>query len=391
MFWQKNIIQSKMKILCLSMEVTPQLFGGLGTHVVGLNQELCKQGHEVDIVVYVAEKYKNVKVWEIPNCKGIKIIPVYLPIYSKVYWIDQLYSNTFVMAKLLNSEKFDYDIIHCHSWIFFTVAMELRRRYHVPIVTTLHRLEAFRGELYENAINHHFIMELDKLVCNKSDAIICVSKDMENQVYSISGRKEAVAVLPNGINVNDFEIQLDSRYYEPTRILFVGRLEPEKGLLILLKALEYLHQQNIAISLTVVGEGTQTDILEKGDFFYPLNYLHKLDSKQISKIYAKHDIVVVPSLTEPFGIVAIEALAAGLPVIASRVGGLADIISDSQLGYLFEKGDYHALAQLLLNMILHAHYKENALNRRKYVEKNYSWEKIAHNTTNIFEQILSIN
>ena len=381
-----------MKILCLTMEFAPQIFGGLGTHVVGLVKELCDQGHDVDVVTYIAEPYKDSINWGFAEYNKLRVIPVPMPVYSGVYWLDQTYSNAFVMAKVLNLNLLDYDVIHCHSWIFFSVAIELRKRYNIPIVTTLHRIEAFREDVYKNATNHKFVCELDKWVCDQSDAIICVSNNMQKQVYSISSRTNNVYVIPNGISVKDIRFQqLDEKKNrnEQTRVLFVGRLEPEKGLNILLEALSQVTKDNYNITLTVVGDGTESHLLYEKKYGFQIHSLGKLAPEDVLQMYCSHDIFVIPSLSEPFGIVAIEALAAGLPVIASRVGGLSDIIVDSRLGYLVESGNPASLKACICKVIMEDTYKKYALFRREYVKKNYSWDRIVHKTVAVYKSAQS--
>lgn len=379
-----------MKILCLTMEFAPQIFGGLGTHVVGLVKKLCDQGHTVDVVTYIAEQYKNSINWGFPEYNKLRVFPVSMPVYSGVYWIDQTYSNAFVMAKVLNLGLFDYDVIHCHSWIFFSVAIELRRRYNIPIVTTLHRIEAFREEIYKRAVNHKFVCELDKWVCDQSDAVICVSNDMKKQVHIISSRVNGVYVIPNGITVKDVDFQKkdDTKdINKETRLLFVGRLEPEKGLNILLNALSQVNKDKYNIKLTVIGDGSESHLLHDNYYGFQIHSLGKLAPNAVLKTYCNHDIFVIPSLSEPFGIVAIEALAAGLPVIASRVGGLCDIIVDPRLGYLVESGNPDSLKACICKVIDENTYKKYALFRREYVTQNYSWDSIVLNTVAVYKSV----
>jgi glycosyltransferase involved in cell wall biosynthesis len=338
----------------------------------------------------MADIYTGHKQWEAQpkEYNGINIHPVPLPVYSDVYWIDQISSNTFLLSYMLRNLSADYDVVHCHSWIPFAAAHEFCRIHDLPLVTTFHRIQEFRDEINRESMENTFVTRMDRWVCSASTQVICVSEALVEQVRVISSRSLGVTFIPCGIDIHDFCVAKKQESGNVFDVLFIGRLVTEKGLPILLQSIEKTKDANIR--LTVAGEGPEAKLVEGYRDTINIRLLGKVHYENISNVYADADLVVVPSYVEPFGIVVIEALASGKPVIASSVGGMFEILhGHDELGSLVPPNDPVILSEAIRTWISKNQTSDVMVQRREYVEANYSWPVIVHKHIEVYNDAIS--
>lgn len=246
------------------------------------------------------------------------------------------------------------DVIHCNNWFTYRCGRRLRERWGRPIVSTVHSLEhLFTPRWGVDTLG--FIAELERDLCRTSDLVIAVSHSVAEDVRTLHADANVVAIH-NGVApwadadpdavaavaaLCPVETAADG---SPVKtIVFAGRLVPQKGLRFLLHAFRRIATGRDDLRLVVAGDGMEdhTEALREFAAADPLlasmtRFLGKLDRPQLRALYARAAVAVVPSLYEPFGYAATEAMAAGVPLVASRIGGLAEIVEHDRNGLLVD-------------------------------------------------------
>ena len=246
------------------------------------------------------------------------------------------------------------DVIHCNNWFTFRCGHRLRTRWGRPIVSTVHSLEHLITPRW-GVDTLGFIAGLERQLCRTSDLVITVSRSVEEEVRSLHPDADVV-VIHNGAApwpAADAEAAAAVAALCPEekaadgsprkRVVFAGRLVPQKGLRFLLHAFRRIAAERDDLQLVVAGDGNEdhTEALREFAATDPVlvastRFVGKLDRPQLRALYASAAVAVVPSLYEPFGYAATEAMAAGVPLVASRIGGLAEIVEHDRNGVLVD-------------------------------------------------------
>ena len=267
----------------------------------------------------------------------------------------------------------------------------------LPLAATIHATEYGRNRGIHNDIQRR-IHSLEERLVNSADVIICCSSYMVEEITRLFGvTRKKLFLIPNGVDPANLGIprQLVPGEKEPhsggKTILFIGRLVPEKGVQVLLEAMPQLIQQFPEIKLLIGGTGPYTDYLEHRaeelGLAGKVEFLVFLDETQ-RNYHLKHaDIAVFPSLYEPFGIVALEAMTAQIPVIVSDTGGLSEVVSHGIDGYKAPPGRPDLLAyyirEILVNPGLAMDLTRRAWNKVLTV---YDWNNIAVETLDVYRE-----
>lgn len=276
-----------------------------------------------------------------------------------------------------------YDLIHAHfSSPAGTVARILSRETGIPYVVTEHSSQFDR--LLADGI------DVSKVV-RDADAVICVSPGIEQEVRdTIDGELDNLRVIPNGVDTSAFKLTADVRPRSgPLRLLFVGHLIPRKGADVLLTALRRLTDNGMKVELTIIGIGAESGPLHRQaetlGISSNVHFAGGVSHGDIAHFFSDCDVFVLPSFAESFGVVVIEALATGKPVIATRSGGPEHIIDES-VGMLVEPGDVEALASAIQGV---GEQLETYVPSRlsAYVESRYSIATVADKVTALYKEV----
>jgi len=276
------------------------------------------------------------------------------------------------------------DLVWCHSHAM--AAWPLARfhgQYGVPFGMTVH------GDIFERPPGTYdpLLTRLYKSATprayRRASFVHILAPVWEPHVLRWGVRKDDILVVPNGIRRSDFlpYDEVESCQGRPLRVLFVGRLSVEKGVRSLLEAVELLRSKGLRFEVDIVGGGPEADSLRAfvrdRDLDNQVKFWGMVPRRSLGKIYAAADIVCVPSLSEPLGIVVLEALVHGTPVLATNVGGIPYIIEDGRNGWLVPPGDPGAMAEKIERLI---HNPEEcramADAARCSVEERFSWDRI---------------
>jgi D-inositol-3-phosphate glycosyltransferase len=380
--------------------------GGLNVYVRELARELAERGHEVDVFTRRASR-GSPETEEIagPNARLVHIEAGPARRVEKER-LDR-YVGAFVdgVAAFAQREELGYDVVHSHYWLSSVAAERLKERWGVPHVAMFHTL----GEVKSRArVSEHETeprIAAERAIARAADRIVVAGSDERQQLVRLYGADAGrISVVPCGVNLELFQpvakeearAQLGLR--EDDRILlFVGRIEPLKGVDILLGAAAQVQSDSDCFVLVIGGDSSarQGEMAHLRSLAAELgiaehvNFLGAVDHEKLPLFYSAADVCVVPSFYESFGLVALEAMACGTPVVASRVGGLAVTVRDGETGYLIPWRCPEPFAErielLLGNEELRRAFGKSA---REEVER-YRWGNVADAVLQIYGEVIA--
>ena len=388
-----------MKILMLTWEYPPRIVGGIARVVHDLSKRLIKDGHEVTVVTY----RDNADVPEYENDKGVNVYRVdnyMIHPNNFIDWIMQLNFNMLSKATEIINKEGGFDVIHAHDWLVTYAAKSLKNAYDIPIVATIHATEAGRNSGIHDE-TQRYINDTEWLLTYEATEVIVNSNYMKNEIQRLFGLPfDKINVIPNGINLSNFTgIERDydfRRQYAMDNekiILYVGRLVYEKGVQHLIAAMPKILSNYNDAKLIIAGRGGMMDELRAEASNLGLNdkiyFTGYLNSKQVQKMYKCADVAVFPSTYEPFGIVALEAMLAGVPTVVSDVGGLDEIVTHGVDGMKSYAGNPNSIADSVTALLYDHQLATNVSKKAKQkVKDQFNWEKIAQDTHFTYEKAI---
>ena len=388
-----------MKILMLTWEYPPRIVGGIARVVHDLSKRLIKDGHEVTVVTY----RDNADVPEYENDKGVNVYRVdnyMIHPNNFIDWIMQLNFNMLSKATEIINKEGGFDVIHAHDWLVTYAAKSLKNAYDIPIVATIHATEAGRNSGIHDE-TQRYINDTEWILTYEATEVIVNSNYMKNEIQRLFGLPfDKINVIPNGINLSNFTgIERDydfRRQYAMDNekiILYVGRLVYEKGVQHLIAAMPKILSNYHDAKLIIAGRGGMMDELRAEASNLGLNdkiyFTGYLNSKQVQKMYKCADVAVFPSTYEPFGIVALEAMLAGVPTVVSDVGGLDEIVTHGVDGMKSYAGNANSIADSVTALLYDHQLATNVSKKAKQkVKDQFNWEKIAQDTHFTYEKAI---
>ncbi|WP_326557084.1 glycosyltransferase family 4 protein [Micromonospora sp. NBC_01796] len=385
----------KQRILMLSWEYPPVLVGGLGRHVHALSVALAAAGHDVTVITRHAD---NAPYEEYAD--GVRIIrapedPVTFPLAtdSLLAW-TMAFNHTLTRAALrANNTSTGYDVIHAHDWLVAHTAINLKEHLDIPLVTTIHATEAGRHQGWLPGDMNKSIHSMEWWLSHESSRVITCSGYMRDQVNNLFNLPTTqIDVVPNG--VDDRAWHAKPRAVASARakfagdgplIAFAGRLVYEKGVQHLVHAIPRLRDRHPGLRLVIAGDGPyRNELQHEADRLrldQTVNFLGFMNESQLPAVLGATDATVVPSLYEPFGMVALEAAAAGAPLAVAATGGLAEIVEQGVTGVTFPHSDPEALAGAVDTLLADGVFARRVARRaRTMVTERYGWSAIAART-----------
>lgn len=388
-----------MKILMLSWEYPPRVVGGISRVVHDLSHKLIQEGHEVTVVTY-----RDGNVPYIEDDNGVMVYRVdnfMISSNNLIDWTMQLNFNMIAKVGEIIAEKGSFDVIHAHDWLVAYSAKTLKTAYHIPLVCTIHATEAGRNSGIRDE-QQRYINDTEWMLTYESSEVIVNSNYMRSELQRLFGLPyEKINVIPNGVNLNMYDgIEKDydfrRRYAMDNEkiILFMGRLVYEKGIQTLISAMPKILNHYHDAKLLIAGKGgmidelrNQVNYLGLGNKVYFTGYL---GSKDVQKMYKCADVSVFPSTYEPFGIVALEAMLSGTPVVVSDVGGLNEIVDHGVNGMKSYAGNANSLADSILTLLFDQKLCDTVTkNAILKVKSEYNWTKITENTHFAYEKAIA--
>ena len=379
-----------MKILMLTWEYPPRIVGGIARVVHDLSKRLIKDGHDVTVVTYREGElpyYENDKGVEVYRVDNYMITP-----NNFIDWIMQLNFNLVAKASELIAKEGNFDVIHAHDWLVANAAKTLKHAYNIPLISTIHATESGRNSGIHDE-TQRYINDTEWMLTYESTEVIVNSNFMKGHIQGLFGLPfDKINVIPNGINLTNFNgIERDYEFRRQYAldnekiILYMGRLVYEKGIQHLIAAMPKILDNYHDAKLIIAGKGGMIDELKAQVEYMGISnkvyFTGYLDAKQVQKMYKCADVAVFPSTYEPFGIVALEAMLAGVPTVVSDVGGLNEIVEHGVTGMKSYAGNSNSIADSILTLLYdHALAANVAKNAKAKVKELYNWNKIAQDT-----------
>ncbi|AIE60737.1 glycosyltransferase [Bacillus methanolicus] len=385
-----------LKILMLTWEFPPNIVGGLARHVHGLSESLAKLGYEIHVITAQSEDLPSFEKRD-----GVFIHRV-APLNEKdddfLAWVAGLNLAMANRARELAAVH-DFQVIHAHDWLVGSAAISLKSLLNIPLITTMHATEHGRNNgIYTDM--QHFIHKKEEILLQASDKAIVCSEYMKDELkYVFNTSEEKIAIIPNGVfkHVGQLDLHglLDGLPVFPERkmIFSIGRMVREKGFDTLIEAATKMKAKSDELYFVIAGKGPLLEEYRQKVKDYGLEnfvyFIGFIQDEQRDALLTQCEAAVFPSLYEPFGIVALEAMSFGKPTIVSETGGLKGIIQPYKTGLFMDPGNSLSLLQQL-HLILEDRQRalEIGENGRKVVESLFSWTRIAEETKRTFEDVL---
>jgi glycogen(starch) synthase len=383
-----------MKILHLTWEYPPRIVGGISRHVYYLAQELANLGSEVYIVTL---EFPNASFEESYNNVYVYRVKVEFPSYDFLTWVYAF--NHFFEKKVAMLNK-SFDIIHIHDWLVAPAGISLKYFLKKPLILTLHSLEIGRVGSISNPVSS-VISSIEWWSTYEAKKIITTTNFMKQEIINhFKVPENKIEIIFNGINVNGYNIQVDKNEIKrklgiPEHckiVLFVGRITEQKGVKYLIEASPYVLKNNSNVRFVIVGDGWQINEIKQRINDLNLNWAIKLtgyvDDFTLKQIIKSADVLVAPSIYEPFGLVALEGMANGIPVIVSNIGGFKEIVEHNVDGLHVNPFNVHEIASAILSVINNEEYAKYLVNNARNKVLKFSWKEAAKRTLEVYKSVL---
>lgn len=383
-------------VMMLSWEFPPRIIGGIAAHLNDLSKALTKRGIRVYVLTCdfpgapAYEELDGIFVYRVDSYR--------LPTPDFATWTAMMNVNLQLKAaEVLNEVRAGIHLLHAHDWLVANAAVGLKHLYRLPLLATIHSTEQGRRGGLSNDYQR-MIHGVESWLVREAWRVICCSGFMASEVTGTLGApRERVEVIPNGVDPTPFADRFDTAAFrlqfarpEEKLVLYVGRLVHEKGVGLLIEAIPRVLRK-IDTKFVIVGEGylkeqliRRVDELGVGHKTYIAGFL---ETPTVRRLFRTADVFVVPSLYEPFGIVALEAMAARSPVVTTGAGGLGEIVAHDQTGVRVYP-DPDSLAWGILRVLNDAAYatrlRDQGLAR---VSTVYRWDHIADLTMQVYHRV----
>jgi glycogen(starch) synthase len=389
-----------LSVMMLTWEFPPRVIGGISPHVFFLSKSLAKNGVKVYVVTCdfpgapAHEIIDSVEVYRIDSYRN--------PAPDFATWVYLMNVNMQKEAAALAGKLADkIDVFHAHDWLVATAGIGLKHIFRKPLLVTMHSTEIGRREGAHTS-TEKMIHDTEAWLTYEAWKVICCSEYMVSHVkWAFGLPDDKLAMVPNGVNTHIYENvekqdlkSFRSKFALPEEkiVLFVGRLVYEKGAHVLINAIPKVLQK-VSAKFVIVGSGYMKEQLS--NIVRSMGLTHKVlftgfvEDETLLKLQKCADVSVVPSLFEPFGIVALEAMAAKSPVVVSDTGGLSEIVEHDSTGVKVYPNNPDSLAWGITKILLDENYKNRIReNAYKKVQGKYDWDKIAQQTKRIYEAVL---
>lgn len=391
-----------MRVLMLSWEYPPHFVGGLGQHVFELTRAMARQGTEVHVLTLEAEGARGFQ--QVNRVNVHRVAPYNLSTPDFVTWILQINIAFLEKAIELLPEIGAVDLVHGHDWLVGHASRAIKHALHLPLIATIHATEYGRNNGLHNDMQR-YISSVEWFLSYEAWRVIACSLYMRDELQRVFNLPDdKITLIPNGVNVRDFEVvshykeelaKFRTQYAHPSEkiVFYVGRLVHEKGVQLLIDAVPKIIAGHPQTKFVIAGRGANEWYLrDKARGMGIENRIYftgYIDDQTRNRLYKCADVAVCPSLYEPFGMVALEAMAAGAPVVVSDTGGISELVYDGIDGLKFNTGSPDSLAGRVLEIL---HHPEKARRMRERAFKKavneYSWDYIAARTIELYEDVL---
>jgi glycogen synthase len=394
-------VASRVKVLMVSWEYPPVVIGGLGRHVHHLSTALAAAGHDV---VVLSRRPTGTDPSTHPSSddisEGVRVVAAAQDPHEFSFSTDMMawtlaMGHAMIRAGLSLKQQHTNrawrpDVVHAHDWLVAHPAIALAEFYDVPTVSTIHATEAGRHSGWVSGAISRQVHAIESWLVRESDSLITCSASMRDEISELFGPGLAeIAVIRNGIHADRWPFAPRRPRTGPPELLYVGRLEYEKGVHDLIAALPRIRRTHPGTTLTIAGDGTQQDWLveqaRKHRVLKAVTFAGRLDHDELLAVLHRADVAVLPSHYEPFGLAALEAAAAGTPLVTSNIGGLGEAVIDGQTGLSCPPRDVTRLAAAVRAALDDPDAAQRrARAARDRLTSDFDWRTVAEETAQVY-------
>lgn len=396
--------QGGKRILMLSWEYPPVLVGGLGRHVHALATSLAAAGHTVTVATRHGHYPDGTPAALDETVDGVRIVraPQDAPLLdfdttTLLPW-TMAFNHALTRTALRATRTQEFDVIHAHDWLVTHAAVTLKHHLDVPLTATIHSTEAGRHLGWLPDQTSKDIHAIEWWLTYEARAVIACSEYMRweiNHLFDLPDGK--IHVVPNGVDRDSFTgtpgaaDRVRAEYGDGPIILHAGRLVHEKGVQDLIDATPYLVAEHPGLNVLVAGEGPwEAELKQRAadlGLADTIRFLGFVDGTRLPGLLAAADCFTIPSRYEPFGMVALEAVAAGTVVAAADAGGLTEFIIDGETGVTHRAGDPQSLAEAVATVLNDTELAQRLRrNASAMIDRHYNWGPIAAKTADVHER-----
>ena len=396
--------QTNMRVIMLSWEYPPKIVGGISPHVYGLAHALVAQGVEVHVVTC---EHPGAAAEAVEDGITLYRVTPSGPGNDFIHWVQLLNDAMLeragaLVAELLNKGDGQALLLHAHDWLTHYASAALKHKYHLPLVATIHATEYGRN----NGIHgptQEYINSVETQLQNEAWRVIVCTEFMKRECeIAFATPWNKMDVVPNGVEAAKFALpeftpnekaEFRARYAAPDEkiIFFVGRMVREKGVQVLIEALPKVRWDYHDAKLLICGGGQREHLVNLAATLGMERHVYFagfVPDDDLMKIYSIIDIACFPSLYEPFGIVALEAMAAKVPVVVSDAGGLPEVVENNVTGITTYAGSPNSLADGLLRLLHEPDTAERLVDAAyTRVLTTFNWDTIASQTITVYDRI----
>jgi glycogen(starch) synthase len=387
------------RILILSWEYPPIVEGGLARHVRKLSEGLVQRGVAVHVLTRGRERdlpeevRAGVRVHRMPEPAMPRDLDEF------VAWVEAMNEHMLAAGRSLTA-RYDFDVVHGHDWLVARAAGALAREAQRPYLTTIHATEYGRHQGWVDKHPQSYIHGVERRMARRADRVVVCSHYMQGHVADVYGiAEDKVQVIPNGIDPLDLApvddlAQLRARFAAPTEklVLLIGRLVYEKGFQIALDALPRVISRLDGVRFLVAGSGTHEAELKAQARRLGLDrhgsFLGWIGDDVLRSLYRIADLCVVPSIYEPFGLVALEAMASGCPCIVADTGGLREVVPNDDVGLRFRSRDPRSLAQMMEWVLANPALRYRLVTEASAHVARFDWSDVARRTDEVYAALV---
>ncbi|PWI56933.1 1,4-alpha-glucan branching protein domain-containing protein [Sulfoacidibacillus thermotolerans] len=389
-------VHSKRSVWMLTWEYPPLTVGGLARHVYDLSRHLVRAGWEVHVVTAHREDCPYEEM--IDGVHVHRVRPLQPDGGHFYHWVFALNLALIDACQAMIERGQRVDVLHAHDWLVSDAARMLKQRLQVPLIATLHATEYGRNHGIYTDLQRK-ISSIEGQLTTAADRVIVCSQFMKKEVQQVFALpSEKMTVIANGVDAQELmsnvgELEEADRLLAAGKrtILYVGRLVREKGVHLLIAAASRIFTKGSDVQIVILGQGPASEELQAqvraNGLSAQVHFLGFVSDARRNAWLSVAQIAVFPSLYEPFGIVALEAMRFKTPVVAADVGGLCEVVRHEETGLTFYAGNPDSLADQIMRLLDDPELSRR-LSERAYEVclQSYDWQALARRTVAVYEQ-----
>jgi glycosyltransferase involved in cell wall biosynthesis len=392
-----------------AIEIGKEEAGGQNVYVRHVGEALAKRGWQVDMFTRKSDAEQANIVQHSENCRTIRIVAGPEAFVPRDEIFGYRHDVVEGILKFKEKERRQYSLVHSNYWISGWVGLQLQKRLSIPMAHTYHSLGAVK---YKSISTIPMVastrLSIEKACLENADCVVATSPQEKEHMRSLVSSKGNIEIIPCGTDIDRFGaidrtvaraklgIAADAKV-----VFYVGRFDERKGIETLVRAVHRSNLREDENLVLIIGGGSRPGasdgiereriegIVEELGLSTKTKFPGRIGEDDLALYYAATDVCVVPSHYEPFGLVAIEAMASCTPVIASDVGGLQFTVVDEKTGLLAPAKDVDAFAVAIERIVNNPQWRDSlGANARQRVEQKFSWDGVAAQLDELYVQLI---